>query len=163
MTSLDTIVEALSRNPELWWGYAEEHGWLVSIAAMRNDGDSRQLIRCRDWVQIEVSRADFGSEKFKGFKKHIGSLATTRHAKPATICFQFTSNYPKESLDYRVTKEELAKRRQEAERNLILEAHRKFLESQGLPPQSIRSPTDRPHRITHCYACKHHLDNAVRC
>jgi hypothetical protein len=61
----------------------------------------------------------------------------------------------------RVTKAELDRHRREAERQSIVEAHKRFLEQRGLPAQNTRLPTGRIHRVTHCYSCKNHLDNAV--
>ncbi|MEY3788787.1 MAG: hypothetical protein RIQ94_939 [Pseudomonadota bacterium] len=41
--------------------------------------------------------------------------------------------------------------------------HRAFLEERGIPYQGVRLATKvrNHHRITHCYSCKRHLDNAI--
>jgi hypothetical protein len=51
--------------------------------------------------------------------------------------------------------------RREQEQQAIVEAHQRFLAGRGLPPALTRLPTGRIHRVTHCYNCKNHLDNAV--
>jgi hypothetical protein len=42
----------------------------------------------------------------------------------------------------------------------IREAHRRFVENLGIP-YSGTSTSSRTRRITHCYSCKSHLDNAI--
>ena len=41
--------------------------------------------------------------------------------------------------------------------------HNRFLEKQGMPSGALR-PSEKPfvHRMTHCWACKHPLDNMVQ-
>lgn len=47
-------------------------------------------------------------------------------------------------------------------RNLREERHRQFLESRGIKYQGIRPATKvKFRRVTHCYACKSHLDNSI--
>lgn len=55
----------------------------------------------------------------------------------------------------------------DTEPNLIAkvtqENHNRFLEKQGMPSGALRS-SEKPfvHRMTHCWACKHPLDNMVQ-
>lgn len=42
------------------------------------------------------------------------------------------------------------------------ERHRQFLDSRGIKYQGVRTSTKiRVKRVTHCYSCKHGLDNAI--
>ena len=132
----------------LWWGHNAEHGWCVlNRRDPRNKGDSRHLVRCRDWVLIEVSREDFGSDRFKWFKNYIEALSDDIAQEVCSLFLGF--------------RQEFAIRAKELERQAIIESHRRFLKQRNLPAQNVRSPSEKEHRVTHCYECKHHLDNAV--
>lgn len=52
-------------------------------------------------------------------------------------------------------------RRREAERQAVIYAHQRFLKARGLPQTETRRASGRTHRVTHCYSCKSHLDNAI--
>jgi hypothetical protein len=69
----------LAREPHLWWGHHTRHGWVVlDRQDARNSGESRHLLRCRDWSALEVSRAEFGSGRFTSFKNYLAGLPETR-------------------------------------------------------------------------------------
>lgn len=43
------------------------------------------------------------------------------------------------------------------------EKHKMFLREKGIPYNGVRPETkNRPHRSTHCWACKEHLDNTMQ-
>lgn len=74
-------------------------------------------------------------------------------------------NRKKEELAAKERAEQLAKweaERPEREFKELIERHYKFLETAGKPHAGIRkSNKQRPHRITNCWHCKGHLDNAI--
>jgi hypothetical protein len=73
------VAAELASEPSLWWGHQAEHGWVVlDRQDGRNQGNSRHLIRCRDWASLEVSRAEFASEQFTWFKNHLAALPHTQ-------------------------------------------------------------------------------------
>jgi hypothetical protein len=162
MRLLDAITEELAQEPQLWWGHTDEHGWVVlDRADVRNEGESRHLVRCRDWAQFEVSRRGFSSDQFKGFKSFICALPEDQAREACGQLLGFRREFMTRAAGLRVTRAELEGRQREAARAAIIEAHRRFLEQRNLPTQQVRLPSGRNHRVTHCYACKHHLDNAV--
>jgi hypothetical protein len=162
VTPLNAVANELAQEPQLWWGYTDEHGWVVlDRDDARNDGESRHPVRCRDWAQFEVSRKDFGSDQFKGFKAFIASLSEGQAGEACGQLLGLRREFLSRAAGFLVTKAELERRRREAERQAIIEAHRRFLEQRSLPARQVRLPSGRVHRVTHCYNCKHHLDNAV--
>jgi hypothetical protein len=162
MASLDAISVELAQQPQLWWGYTVEHGWIVMDRDdARNEGESRHVVRCRDWIQLEVSRRDFGSDHFKGFKSFIDPLPEAQVKEACTQLLAYRREFLSRATGFRVTKAELERRQRQAEREAIIEAHRRFLEQRSLPAQQVRLPSGRVRRVTHCYHCKHHLDSAV--
>jgi hypothetical protein len=162
VTSLDAVADELAREPRLWWGYTHEQGWVVlDRDDARNEGESRHLVRCRDWVQFEVSREDFSSDRFKGFKRFIGALPEGQASQASTQLLCLRREFLSRAAGFRVTGAELKRRRGEAERPPSIEAHPRFLEQRSLPARQVRLPSGRTRRVTHCHKCKRHLDNAM--
>jgi hypothetical protein len=115
MTSIEQVVAELAREPHLWWGYHSKHGWLVlDRLDGRNTGDSRFLIRCRDWSQFEVSRTDFSSDAFGHFKKHIASLPGDLAQKACDDLLALRRESTGRVAAFRVTEADLLRQRQEA-------------------------------------------------
>lgn len=162
MGSLELVAAELAREPHLWWGHNAEYGWIVlDREDARNESGSRHLVRCRDWVQVEVPRVDFGSDRYQWFKNYIGALPDDQAREACSQLLVFYREFASRVGEFRITKAELECRRREAERQAIIESHRRFLEHRNLSPQNVQLPSGRSHRVTHCYNCKHHLDNAV--
>jgi hypothetical protein len=59
-----------------------------------------------------------------------------------------------------ITRADLDRKSVERERQSIRTAHAEFLRTHGLPNAGTRLGLGF-HRVTHCYNCKNHLDNAV--
>ena len=61
-----------------------------------------------------------------------------------------------------LAEQEAARRERERFANLPLaERHKEILAQLGLPYKGLRPATQRYRRVTHCYACRQHLDNSV--
>jgi hypothetical protein len=76
MTTIDRLAEELDREPSFWWGRTDKDGWLVlDRRDERNFGEMRHLVRCRDWCEISVARAEFNSKQFIGYKSYLRGLA----------------------------------------------------------------------------------------
>lgn len=58
------------------------------------------------------------------------------------------------------TIEQLEQEARDRRRKAVISAHAGFLKARGLDNKGTRQIT-REHRVTHCYACKEHLDNAI--
>jgi hypothetical protein len=52
-------------------------------------------------------------------------------------------------------------RRRESDRQAVIYAHQRFLKSRGLTLAGTRHSSGRTHRVTNCYNCMSHLDNAI--
>jgi hypothetical protein len=75
MASLERVTAELAREPDWWWGHAADLGWVVlDRQDVRNSGESRLLIRCSDWSTIVLTRVEFGSDRFVGFKGYLAAL-----------------------------------------------------------------------------------------
>jgi hypothetical protein len=59
-----------------------------------------------------------------------------------------------------ITRADLDREEEERERQDVIAAHATFLRRQGMEDRGTRSGLGH-HRITHCYNCKHHLDNTI--
>lgn len=162
MSPLDEVIAELQREPHLWWGHNEEHGWVVlDREDARNDGETRYLTRCRDWSQIEVSRLDFGSDRFKSFRTYIKALPADKALEACRKLLELNREFTAKAEKFRVTKADLERRAQEAARQAIINRHRGFFEARNLPVPSVRLLTGRRHRVTHCYNCRSPLDSLV--
>ena len=105
MVSLESVITELANAPELWWGYTREHGWVVlDHDDAQNTGDPRYLVRCRDWVQIEVSRADFASDRFKSWKNYIGQLPDDQAQQASSQLIVFHRECMSRVAGFRVVK-----------------------------------------------------------
>jgi hypothetical protein len=74
---------------------------------------------------------------------------------------QFLTDIRAAKLSARIiTRADLDREAVERERRSIVAAHEAFLDRRGLPIRGTRLGLGQ-RRITHCYNCKNHLDNAV--
>jgi hypothetical protein len=99
-----------------WWGHSSEHGWIVlDRDDPKNRGESRYLVRCRDWVQIEVSRADFGSDRFRCSEKYIATLPVDQQSEACVQVCRNRQEFAIRAVGFRATREEVERRRRETE------------------------------------------------
>jgi hypothetical protein len=114
MESLEAVTAELASEPHWWWGYAAGHGWVVlDRQDARNGGESRHLIRCRDWSPIEVTRTEFSSDQFTGFKKHIADSPNPQAREACVQLLALRREFAGRATGLRVTQEELERRREE--------------------------------------------------
>jgi hypothetical protein len=109
-----------------------------------------------------VSRTDFGSDQFKGFKGFIAALPEGQATEACRRLLSLRREFSSRAAAFRVTRAELERRPREAERQAIAEQQAIIDAYQrDSRPQFVRLPSGRIHRITRCYNCTRHLDNAV--
>jgi hypothetical protein len=117
MTAIETVTVELKSNPHLWWGHHASQGWVVlDREDVRNEGNARHLIRCRDWSQFEVSRTDFGSDQFALFKRYLAALPDTHAREECDRLLALHREFAARAASFRVTKEQRDRERQEADR-----------------------------------------------
>jgi hypothetical protein len=77
---VQSLVDQIRQDQDLWWGRTAEDGWLVLDRSdpFNRDDETRRLVRCRDWQQVQVGRQDFGSDRFRWFVNHVRSLPDRR-------------------------------------------------------------------------------------
>jgi hypothetical protein len=110
----EQVAAELAREPHLWWGHHPEHGWVVlDREDARNGGDSRHLVRCRDWSTLEVSRKEFGSVQFVGFKTYLAALPAARAREACDELLRLRSEFASRAAGFRVTRADLARQRAE--------------------------------------------------
>jgi hypothetical protein len=169
MISLEAVVAEV-KSEHQWWGHTEEHGWVVldrDDARNETNAPSRYMVRCRDWVSIEVSRADF-SDRFKSFQRYIGALPDDQARAEFAQFLRFRQEFVSRLASFRVTKEEMERRKaatecqRQAERlQNTIKLHRRFLKGGMRPDQGVPSPPGPTHRVDHCWSCKQDVDNAI--
>jgi hypothetical protein len=107
MTSIDAGVAKLDGDRDWWWGHHAKHGWLVlDRLDVRNAGESRYLVRCRDWSSFEVSRVEFASDKFTWFKKHLGNLPLERAQEACAQLAAYRQEFIARAANFRLTQRE---------------------------------------------------------
>ncbi len=117
MTPLEAVAAKLASEPHLWWGHTLEHAWVVlDRQDARNEGESRHLIRCRDWSVVEVSRVDFSSDRFVWFKNYIGRLPDDQSQEACSQLLRLRGEFAPKAEGFRVTKAALERQSRETER-----------------------------------------------
>lgn len=93
-----------------WWGYSSEHGWVVLD---RNNplnrpgikGDLR-FLRCRDWKEVDVKRADWNPPAYRYAPNHLGLLGPHESVEAAAELEAFKAGWPEVQREIqRVTQE----------------------------------------------------------
>jgi hypothetical protein len=126
MASLEDVVAELATEPSLWWGHHPIHEWIVlDRLDYRNSGDSRRLIRCRDWSPLEVSRNEFSSEQFVHFQKYVPGLPSVLAEEAGDNLLLLHWEFAERLSGFRVTEAD----RQRQQREAQLEARRQWEEA----------------------------------
>jgi hypothetical protein len=106
MPTIDDVAAALAGEPQLWWGSAGKHGWVVLDRrdTRNSSGEVRHVLRCRDWVEFTASRQEFASDQFVGFKKHLAGLAEAQREKACAqllaLLGEFLARPPQEEINW---------------------------------------------------------------
>jgi hypothetical protein len=115
MTAIEQVAAELASEPHLWWGHTAEDGWVVlDRHDARNGAESRYLIRCRDWSTFTVSRAEFGSSRFAGFKSYLAGLPAERVQEACNELLALRREFSGRAATLRVTEFEVRRQRSEA-------------------------------------------------
>ncbi len=124
MNALDMIELEAGSNPSLWWGHCAQHGWVVlDREDFRNQGgrEAYQLIRCRDWLEIAVPRAEFGTADYCWYKNYLPNLTHHPSAGQELIRLQaYLEEFRNKRNTFQVTEEEFERRRIAACREELL-------------------------------------------
>jgi hypothetical protein len=122
MSAIEAVIAELASEPLLWWGHQVEQGWVVldRLDGRNRGGESRHLVRCRDWTPLEVSRTEFSSGQFTYFKIHLAALPEARVQEACNQLLVLHREFAGRAAYFRVTVEELERRRREAERQAFM-------------------------------------------
>jgi hypothetical protein len=179
-------IAEIPHDPKEWWGYHVNHGWVVlDRDDPRNVGGFLlTFVRCRDWVEVEITRDLWDPPVCTFFRNHLGSLPAGDGRDAAVDALlslrqEYAARKPdfrargdrwlreKEERQRKEAEEAEERRRREAEDAerirliAIALAHGQFLTRKGVENQGLRVAGGR-HRVTHCYCVAHPpLDNAV--
>jgi len=152
-----------SVNDNEWWGYSKEHGWVVLDRSISENqpGNPKNLlfVKCVDWTIYEENRDNWKPPKYIFERNYISNLSTAERQQLIQLKNEY--KYKKRSLHIQYS---LVKRsKQKVAKEIIIERHKKYLEQIGKVQGSYRvnAQVDIHRRITGCFNCKNHLDNAL--
>jgi hypothetical protein len=115
MASLEQVTAELTSEPHYWWGHTAEYGWVVlDRQDARNAGESRHLVRCRDWSLVVVPRQEFGSARFVGYRSYLAAQSTAQAEAAADQLLAMSREFAGRAAGFRVTLADLERQRQEA-------------------------------------------------
>jgi len=153
---------------DIWWGYAEEHGWIMLDRTIKQNGTGALkgllFLRCSDLKLIEVDWEKWCPPPYFYAPNYIESL-DSNPSKQAAVKAEFNLIKAQESKfcdeihrQYKILAEaESRRKRQELEKK-----HRAFLESLNINYSGVSFVTEGKHpRVTHCWNCKNPLDNSI--
>jgi hypothetical protein len=101
----------LDQNPDPWWGYSLEYGWVVLDNQHPNNGpESRRLhlLRCRDWVEVILDPGTLCPPAYIPARLYIDSYASVSRS-------QLLDEFQACRKEFVRRKQEAIKRRQIAE------------------------------------------------
>jgi hypothetical protein len=94
MPTVDDVAATLANEPELWWGHARKHGWVVLDRDDETNSDKqRYLVRCQDWSGFFVPRKEFGTDQFVWFKKYLGDLPADKQGEACAQLLTYRQQY----------------------------------------------------------------------
>lgn len=115
MASLERVTAELASESDWWWGHTADLGWVVlDRQDVRNSGESRHLVRCSDWSTVVVTRAEFGLDRFVGFRSYISGLPTAEGDRAGDELLALRREFADRAASIRVTAADLDRLREEA-------------------------------------------------
>lgn len=147
-------------NTNEWWGYSQEHGWVVLDRNIEANqfGTSSQLlfVRCADWSVFKEKRKNWEKPKYISENIFITKLSFDEVKRTIKELTRLKSEYQskRQSIHAQYSQEP-------RDIKAIIEKHNAFLELLGKKQGSYKPPGQigQNRRITRCYSCKNHLDN----
>jgi hypothetical protein len=135
---------------DVWWGYSKTRGWVILDRSIPQNKPSRgcdfQFIDCSNWSIFTEKRSLWKQPNYIFVDRYLESLETECSEK---VVRELTE-----------LKKQFASQRESLFTRYITQLHIKFLTSKGRTILGVRKAQGK-RRITHCYACQEHLDNAV--
>jgi hypothetical protein len=141
-----------------WWGYSKEHGWIVLYwkAPSNRKKLVRIFVRCCDWETISVGIKDWGQPNFLYAPAYLRSIQDQSRGEAELNQLE---KY-REQAKLRLNEVGCKLITEEERRQMMLEAHKHFLQSRNIEYQGVRS-TSKLHRVAYCWYCKGKLDSII--
>lgn len=135
---------------DVWWGFSTARGWVIldrSIPQNKpNRGSDLQFIDCSNWSIFTENRSRWKRPYYFFADRYLESLKKERADKAFRELAEF--------------KKQFVSQREPLFTKHIIRLHESFLNTKGKISSGVVKAHGR-RRITHCYSCKEHLDNAV--
>jgi hypothetical protein len=145
-----------SEEPKYWIGKFDNGEIVIFDSDLQKSND-------KDWVYLWI----YSTSTVDRYLKHMARKAIRKAQEDARITNILNAYVASRRLQKEKVQAELAQRAsEEAERQAkraaeLAERHRRRQEMLGLPWRGLRASAGKDLRVTHCWACKSHLDNSV--
>ena len=153
-----------------WWGYSREHGWVVLDRTIPcnfpGSGTELLFFRWRDLTTFRAARTDWNPPLYVYAPNYLLGMPDAAAQELKSLKDRWTDI--KAGMQRQLQEAAIEKKRQQEEaaiekkRQQAIANHQLFLERLGIPYQGISEASPKKgRRVTHCYSCKHPLDNAI--
>jgi hypothetical protein len=155
----------MSSDSELWWGFSDEHAWIVLDRADPRNVPGSPIVyffRSSDSTELEIPRTEWDSPKMRSARNYIASITNADLRSLAEVQLErFIKEYDRirqRRLEQIEKDVEDARQAALEERNRVIrEKHKRHLSKLGI---SGRATTrSRWVRYTLCWNCQTHINS----
>jgi hypothetical protein len=149
-----TPIDKIDHDPDEWWGFSPENGWVVLDRKDERNfaGEMLTFVRCRDWSEFECLGSRWPSKHLVFFRPHLRSLEGEAQAEAIKELLRTRKEYAARKASFRETglawakemREQARQKEEHAEerrRNVVAAKHRAYLAAKGLPATGLRPST----------------------